>query len=74
MLNPKKISHVMNQKGVVIWEVDEFQSARWLSCWSMRFECRKSQDDRCDQVGRSNLILTTKWVALSKGTNPTQNV
>jgi len=48
MLNPKKTSHVMNQKGVVIWEVDEFQSARWLSCWSMRFECKMTDAIRLD--------------------------
>jgi len=43
-----------------------FQSARWLSCWSMRLKHSMSRGDRCEWVGRSNLILTTKS-CLAKG-------
>jgi len=45
--------------------------ARRLSCWGMRLERRKSHD-RCDQVGRLNLVLTTR-VTLSKVIDPAQN-
>jgi len=54
----KQINHVI-RRVFYNKKLLNFQLARWLSCWSMRPDCKKSHG-QMQQVGRSNLILTTK--------------